>query len=200
MHPLFEAAAKYPFLVPVEWNEVVRGTAMEEVLPLVEEDLAKKFDASDGVQPVVWFRLDDDDVLAADYLTHLENYRTLNHVGMAISFGLGLTAYKSEHELVNLREFYHRSRPGHGLRVGLRPGSEAPHDPHPRTAPRRGSGDADHFGLPGTHVFPGPPQRPGLDFERDPARTHRRVAGEAGQASGRAVRQHFRGEVAEPHR
>ena len=26
---------------------------------------------------------------------------------MAISFGLGLTAYKTEHELVNLREFYH---------------------------------------------------------------------------------------------
>jgi len=104
---LIAAAAKYPFLVPVEWNEVVRGTGIEEVLPLVEEDLAGKFGAADGVQPVVWFRLDDDDVLAADYLTQLENYRTLNHVGMAISFGLGLTAYKGEHELVNLREYYH---------------------------------------------------------------------------------------------
>jgi len=104
---LFAAAAQYPFLVPVEWNEVVRGTGIEEVLPLVEEDLAAKFAAADGVQPVVWFRLDDDDVLAADYLAHLENYRTLNHVGMAVSFGLGLTAYKGEQELVNLREFYH---------------------------------------------------------------------------------------------
>ncbi|MEY9777333.1 glycosyltransferase [Arthrobacter sp. MW3 TE3886] len=104
---LFAAAARYPFLVPVEWNDVVRGTGIEEVKPLIEQDLASKFDADAGVQPVAWFRLDDDDLLAADYLTHLEVYRTLNHVGMAISFGLGLTAYKGEHDLVNLREFYH---------------------------------------------------------------------------------------------
>lgn len=104
---LFAAASKYPFLVPVEWNDVVRGTGIEEVKPLIEQDLAGKFAADAGVQPVAWFRLDDDDLLAADYLTHLEEYRTLNHVGMAISFGLGLTAYKGERELVNLREFYH---------------------------------------------------------------------------------------------
>jgi hypothetical protein len=104
---LFAAAARYPFLVPVEWNDVVRGTGIEEVKPLIEQDLASRFDADAGVQPVAWFRLDDDDLLAADYLTHLEVYRTLNHVGMAISFGLGLTAYKGQHDLVNLREFYH---------------------------------------------------------------------------------------------
>lgn len=104
---LFAAAAKYPFLIPVEWDEVVRGTGIEEVRPLIEEDLATKFDADAGLQPVVWFRLDDDDVLAVDYLTRLETYRTPNHLGMAISFGLGLTAYKAEHELVNLREYYH---------------------------------------------------------------------------------------------
>ncbi len=80
---LFAAAAKYPFLVPVEWNDVVRGTGIEEVKPLIEQDLASKFDADAGVQPIAWFRLDDDDVLAADYLTRLEVYRTLNHVGMA---------------------------------------------------------------------------------------------------------------------
>lgn len=104
---LFAAAAKYPFLVPVEWNDVVRGTGIEEVCPLIEADLAAKFDADAGVQPVVWFRLDDDDVLAADYLAHLAMYRTSNHLGMGISFGLGLTAYKAQHELVNLREYYH---------------------------------------------------------------------------------------------
>lgn len=104
---LFEAAATYPFLVPVEWNEVVRGTGIEEVRPLIERDLAGKCSADDGVQPVVWFRLDDDDILAADYLTRLEPYRTLNHLGMAISFGLGLTAYKGRHELINLREYHH---------------------------------------------------------------------------------------------
>ena len=104
---LFAAAALHPFLIPVEWNDVVRGSGIEEVRPLIEDDLAAKFNAEDGVQPVVWFRVDDDDLLATDYLTRLETYRTLNHVGMAISFGLGLTAYKGAHELVNLREYYY---------------------------------------------------------------------------------------------
>lgn len=104
---LFEAAAMYPFLVPVEWNDAVRGTGIEEVRPLIERDLASRFEAGDGVQPVAWFRLDDDDVLAADYLARLAGYRTLDHVGMAISFGVGLTAFKAAEELVNLREYYY---------------------------------------------------------------------------------------------
>jgi hypothetical protein len=104
---LFAAAAVHPFLIPVEWNDVVRGSGIEEVRPLVEEDLAAKFNAEDDVQPVVWFRIDDDDLLATDYLTRLEAYRTPNHLGTAISFGLGLTAYRGEHELVNLRECYY---------------------------------------------------------------------------------------------
>ncbi|QYF89949.1 glycosyltransferase [Arthrobacter sp. PAMC25284] len=104
---LFAAAGQYPFLIPVEWNEVVRGSGIEEVRPLIEQDLAAKIGAGEGVQPVVWFRLDDDDVLAANYLTRLESYRTLAHVGMAVSFGLGLTAYKARRELVSLREYYH---------------------------------------------------------------------------------------------
>ena len=37
---LFAAAARYPFLVPVEWNDVVRGTGIEEVKPLIEQDLS----------------------------------------------------------------------------------------------------------------------------------------------------------------
>ncbi|MGO4804987.1 glycosyltransferase [Arthrobacter sp. 2MCAF15] len=104
---LFSAASEHPFLIPVEWNKTVRGTGIEEVTTLIEEDLAGKFGADEDVQPVMWFRLDDDDVLAADYLTCLERYRSANHIGMAISFGLGLTAYRGDHELVNLREFYH---------------------------------------------------------------------------------------------
>lgn len=104
---LLETAATHPFLVPVEWNDVVRGTGIQEVSTLINRELAAKFDASSGVQPVVWFRLDDDDVLASNYLKCLEKYRTLGNVGMAISFGLGLTAFRAEQELVNLREYYH---------------------------------------------------------------------------------------------
>ncbi len=104
---LFEAAARYPFLVPVEWNEVVNGSGIEEVHPLIEADLATRTAPDAGLEPVVWFRLDDDDILAVDYLARLESYRTLDHVGMAISFGLGLTAYKVDGGLVNLREFHH---------------------------------------------------------------------------------------------
>lgn len=104
---LFAAAAAHSFLVPVQWDHMVRGTGIEEVQPLIEKDLAAKFDVGGGVQPVAWFRLDDDDVLAADYLTCLDGYRSLDHVGMAISFGLGLTAYKAVDKLVDLREYYH---------------------------------------------------------------------------------------------
>lgn len=133
---LFEAAAKYPFLVPVEWNDVVRGTGIEEMQPLIEQDLAGKVGADDGVQPVAWFRLDDDDVLAADYLERLETYRTLDHVGMAVSFGLGLTAYRANHELVNLREYYHpKSAQGMAFISAYEPGkgrldinAPGPHD------------------------------------------------------------------------
>jgi hypothetical protein len=119
---LFDAAAKYPFLIPVELNDMVRGTGLEEVMPLIEEDLAGKCSADDGVQPVVWFRLDDDDILAADYLTCLEPYRTLNHLGMVISFGLGLTAYRGGHELINLREYHHpKSAQGMAFVAGFDP-------------------------------------------------------------------------------
>ncbi|MHA7219787.1 glycosyltransferase [Arthrobacter sp. MDT1-48-3] len=104
---LLAAAVEHPFLIPVEWNETLKGAGIEEVAPLIEADMAAKFEPDDGLQPVVWFRLDDDDVLAADYLTHLEKYRALNHAGMAVSFGLGLTAYKADRDLVSLREFYH---------------------------------------------------------------------------------------------
>lgn len=104
---LLAAGREHPFILPVEWNEVVSGTGIEEISPLIEEDLLRKFDAKSGLQPVIWFRLDDDDVLAADYLDNLEKYRTLGNVGMAVSFGLGLTAFNAEHELVNLREYYH---------------------------------------------------------------------------------------------
>lgn len=104
---LLGAAEKYPFLVPVEWNETVQGTGVEEVKPLIVEDLVKQLGPQGGRHPVIWFRLDDDDVLPADYLDQLEKYRALNHDGFAISFGLGVTAYKGEHELVNLREYYH---------------------------------------------------------------------------------------------
>lgn len=104
---LLLAANEYPFLKTVEWNEVVRGTGMEEVVPLIEADLATKCTPDGDSEPVIWFRLDDDDVLATDYLSHLEKYRTLNNVGMAISFGLGLTGYKTDRHLVSLREIYH---------------------------------------------------------------------------------------------
>lgn len=104
---LFAAAAEHAFLIPVEWNKPLSGPGIKEVTPLIEKDLAGKFQAGDGVQPVIWFRLDDDDVLAADYLACLETYRAHNFIGTAISFGLGLTAYRGKRELTSLREYYY---------------------------------------------------------------------------------------------
>lgn len=104
---LLAACAKHPFLIPLEWSKPVSGSGITEVRPAMEEFLRSRYSSGDGLQPVAWFRLDDDDVLAADYLDRLEPYRRLDFVDKAVSFGLGLTAYKTNNDLVNLREYYY---------------------------------------------------------------------------------------------
>jgi len=104
---LLDACREYPFLVPVEWSQPVSGPGISEVRGAMEEILRSRYSPADGLQPVAWFRLDDDDVLAADYLDRLEPYRRLDFVDKAVSFGLGLTAFKTNRDLVNLREYYY---------------------------------------------------------------------------------------------
>lgn len=104
---LMNACEEHPFLVPVEWSKPVSGAGIDEVVPQMEAILQERYESVDGLQPVLWFRLDDDDVMAADYMDRLEPYRRLEFVDKAVSFGLGLTAFSTGTELVNLREYYY---------------------------------------------------------------------------------------------
>ena len=104
---LLDACAEHPFLIPLEWSKPMSGSGITEVTPAMEAILRERYEPVDGLQPVVWFRLDDDDVLAASYMDRLEPYRRLDFVDKAVSFGLGLTAFNTGTELVNLREYYY---------------------------------------------------------------------------------------------
>ncbi|QFG28864.1 hypothetical protein F6476_06410 [Pseudomonas umsongensis] len=52
---------------------------------------------------VVWFRVDDDDILSSDYLDQLERYAIPEFSGMAVCFGSGITAAYSEGRFHNFR-------------------------------------------------------------------------------------------------
>jgi hypothetical protein len=79
---LDDAAVRYPCLII---NEVT-----EKITPatVMRDDLIKHADAD----MVVRLRVDDDDLLATDYLDHLDHYVRPDNVGMAVSFGLGVAA------------------------------------------------------------------------------------------------------------
>lgn len=85
-----ESASKaYPFLLLDE----VEGTYSPQ--DAIRNNLRQSSELSG---PVAWFRVDDDDVLANDYLEKLASYVTHDHFGYAISFGLGVAAlYQNGH-------------------------------------------------------------------------------------------------------
>ena len=129
---LLAACSEHPFLIPLEWSKPVSGSGITEVSPTMEEFLLNRYSSGDGLQPVAWFRLDDDDVLATDYLDRLEPYRRLDFVDKAVSFGLGLTAFKTNTDLVNLREYYYpKSAQGMAFIALYNPANGSLHAPAP---------------------------------------------------------------------
>lgn len=79
---LNELASKHPEIVLDEQIDRVPSISFEEVA-------LRELDKSDSFAV---FRLDDDDVLARNFFTQLENYVRPEFVNMKISFGLGCTA------------------------------------------------------------------------------------------------------------
>lgn len=98
---LEEAAARYDFL---QLNEV-----HEPVNPLLpSEEIVR---AASGWQPgervrVGLYRLDDDDVLAADYFERMVPHLKAAETGWWVSFGLGVTALRSDGRYYFVREDY----------------------------------------------------------------------------------------------
>lgn len=80
------AKERFPFLILDETDGQPgrKDAVAEEASKLPDGDL------------VVKFRVDDDDILAADYLDKLSGYVSDAHVGFAVSFGLGVAALYDE--------------------------------------------------------------------------------------------------------
>lgn len=85
---LLEAAARHPFLVLDEQSEGSTGVKDER-------DLVERFGRSSaGV--VGAYRLDDDDVLSADYFEQMARYMRPENAGMIVSLASGFTCLHDE--------------------------------------------------------------------------------------------------------
>lgn len=91
---LFQCAMDYPVVL---LQEVKHTTASVDAM--LGELTAQK--AQSGT--VVWFRVDDDDLLSVDYLEQLEQYAHESFAGMAVSFGSGITAVYANGKFKNFR-------------------------------------------------------------------------------------------------
>lgn len=80
---------------------LVSTPRVEDARDTVERDL--RADGQTG--PVVMLRVDDDDLLARDFLDQLVPYVLPAHRGWVVSLGRGLVAQVSAKGLVNFREF-----------------------------------------------------------------------------------------------
>lgn len=118
---LQEMAERYPFKhvvlyseeMPDPWRSQLQDAAREypvlQLLPYVyptripdwmEQDL-RETRARSG--PIGWIRLDDDDLLARDYLDHLAEFVTTGDVGRAISFPSGYAGMLSHGRITDVR-------------------------------------------------------------------------------------------------
>lgn len=98
---LIAAAAKYHFLI-LERQET--GKAHVSLDSIAREKLAI---SNDPRQPFGIFRLDDDDILPADYFDQNAPYIKSEFVGMQISHGIGISAIYKDGTFFNARRTYH---------------------------------------------------------------------------------------------
>lgn len=92
---LLEAAGEHPFLVLDECKD--------NDPPLTPQELAKRMVASGDSTIFAEYRLDDDDVLPADYYEQIEPYLNSPFVGMYVSLGEGLTAVYLDGDFYDVR-------------------------------------------------------------------------------------------------
>ena len=94
---LFEIAESYPVIKPVEVkNKDIVDSVIDEVRTW-PKDFRDVF---------VWFRIDDDDVLALDYLDSLSKYATHENVGTAICFNQVVSAMFDGSTFGDVRSVY----------------------------------------------------------------------------------------------
>lgn len=91
---LFSAAERYPFLILREVTDQVHF-----------QDALESFLVANRKQdcPVALFRVDDDDILASDYLTQLSPYTDFAFDGMSVSLCAGIAARYEAEQFVDFR-------------------------------------------------------------------------------------------------
>lgn len=110
----------YSELLPTKYEEMLQRAAEQYSFIVLErqqsgvprvvlEDLCRKtlMDSSDPQQPFGIFRLDDDDLLPADYFEQNVPYIRSEFVGMQISLGEGISAIYQDGQFFNARKVYH---------------------------------------------------------------------------------------------
>lgn len=96
---LVESAKRYSFLHLDEQDGVRHPTDAHE--------LARKYYISkDDSRIYGLYRLDDDDLLSADFFDQMSRYVNPQYAGMQVSLSRGLTALYTNNEFSNLRETY----------------------------------------------------------------------------------------------
>ncbi|WP_404290831.1 glycosyltransferase [Glutamicibacter arilaitensis] len=98
---LIESQKQYSFLKLEKQN---RGSH-----PITLESVAKEklLGSGDPLQPFGIFRLDDDDILPADYFDQNSPYIKQEFVGMQVSLGTGVSAIYKDGRFFNARKTYH---------------------------------------------------------------------------------------------
>lgn len=91
---LHAAAGRYPVVL------LDKVTESLDSVETIRRHVAAEHRDSDVV---AWFRIDDDDILASNYLDRLSAYATSEHDGWAVSFGLGAGAMYDGEKYVDVR-------------------------------------------------------------------------------------------------
>jgi hypothetical protein len=102
----------YSERIPDKWKEIIRQKAIEFPVLMLDEVAA---DPSPYViiaremkhretSVVTLFRVDDDDILSSDFMDKLSCYAKPEFTGMAVSFGMGLTAIYENGKFREFRE------------------------------------------------------------------------------------------------
>lgn len=87
---------KYNFIILVESDKILRPLPIKELL------------SGQDSRTLVYFRVDDDDLLSVKYLDYLSQYSQKEYEGMIVSFGNGLIAKYDDNEFIEFRECHRR--------------------------------------------------------------------------------------------
>lgn len=96
---LFNELANFSFVKPCEVDDTI---AYMDVM----ESFLRENCVTDT--PVALFRVDDDDILAADYMKQLSRYTDLAFEGMSVSFSQAVGAYFSNGKFVSFKKVHKR--------------------------------------------------------------------------------------------